>query len=102
LLQEAIGRPLCKRSSMRLSTPVPGLREQSDGEGYYVGLGGGLRSTVCDNWRTREVESFPGVNDRIGLDPDACFSKALRLSAYVGYRWKLADRWMAGVEADVG
>jgi len=70
-------------------------------EGSYVGIGGGLRSTVCNNWQTTRLES-KRVDDRLGDDPDACFSSAFRISMYAGYRWTLWDRWMAGLEGDVG
>ena len=59
---------------------------QSGSEGFYVGLGGGMRSTACNNWHTKRVESTPGVDDAIGENPDGCFSTAGRVSVYVGTR----------------
>lgn len=104
-IQQAIGTKLCGEgetptysSRLRVTDePTP-----SGNDGFYVGIGGGSRNTVCDNWSTVRVESTPGVDDRIGEDPDACFTAAVRVSLYAGYSWRFAGRWLAGIEADIG
>ena len=86
--------------SSRLNAPEGPM--QSGSEGFYAGLGGGMRSTACNNWHTKRVESTPGVDDAIGENPDACFSTAGRVSVYVGYTWSLRNNFMAGIETDAG
>jgi len=104
-IQDALGIRLCAAGEIpEYSSRVRVTDEpmQSGNEGFYVGIGGGARNTVCDNWSTTRVESTPGVDDRIGEDPDACFTAAFRVSLYAGYSWRFADRWLAGIETDIG
>jgi outer membrane immunogenic protein len=103
LLKTLEGKKDCPPPGHSSRGPAPYRPMRSTTEGsYYVGFGGGLRSTFCDNWHTVRVESTPGVDDPIGENPDACFSSGARGSIFFGYAWSPSDNWMAGVEADIG
>lgn len=76
--------------------------------GFYVGLGGGTRSTKTDasvrSYVFNGVNQLPGTcANPFGCAPDEVLNgTAFRLSPYIGFNWQLAQNWVAGIEGDFG
>ncbi len=79
----------------------PGTATPNDPSGPIIGGGIGGRTTVCDDWHTRDIVTF-NIADPIGQERDRCLSSGVRGSIYIGTSTRVWNDWMAGVEADIG
>jgi opacity protein-like surface antigen len=77
-------------------------------EGYYaswagphVGGGIGVQNTLGNDWTTTEIVSL-GHSDFVPDDNGGNFTSGFRVSAYAGYDWLVAPRWLVGIEGEVG
>jgi len=72
------------------------------GPGGYVGGGGGVLATVCNDVNVTGVDSG-GVADKgkAGGVP-FCATAGFRASVYGGYNWSVGSRWIVGLEAETG
>jgi len=96
--------PSCKEKKTGTTAPTPRPTEQvasTFGGGLYTGVGTGMLASVCPNWTTTGVDSLHS-NDKVGADNSGCYSSGFLVSAYVGYEWTFASRWLAGIEGDFG
>jgi len=64
--------------------------------GFYVGGSVGARSSEVD-WRTVTFSVGPPLLD----NPASLDKTGVRIGSYVGYNWKIAPAWLAGLEADI-
>lgn len=88
------------RRGPSVATPVmPPPVEGPDGT--VIGIGLGVQSTACNNWKTTGLVSL-SVSDPIGENPEACFSSAFRPSVYLGTSRRVGASYLAGIEADLG
>jgi outer membrane immunogenic protein len=70
--------------------------------GFYAGLGLGFRTTRTDGTTTSETNT--GVSqDLTGLATSLPFDgTAFRANPYAGFNWQFAQRWIVGIEGDIG
>jgi len=69
--------------------------------GPYAGLGLGARMTRADLTTVSEVINIPRS---LGVAPvgQSFDDTGFRSSAFAGYNWQFAPRWVAGIEGEVG
>ncbi len=104
----ASAAPLARRAFAQAPASVPSWN------GFYLGLGAGVRATTTTANLDSVTQVFPGFGpfnaftNCSNFKGSGCyFSDSLdgtgfRFSPYAGFNWQLAAQWVAGIEADVG
>jgi outer membrane immunogenic protein len=98
------GDPIAPTSITASIIPLkaPMVVASSGWTGPYLGVDAGFRSTVTDF--TTDGETFSGVPQSLaGLDTSQPLDgTAFRYGGYIGYDWQFAQRYVAGIEGDIG